>query len=239
MIIAIPVASDKGLDSVISEHFGRAPYYAFVEVEDGEIISAKVEPNPFSEHGPGQIPGYMRGKGVHVLIARGIGHRAVEYLNEYGVRVVRGAHGTVKDVVRSFLQDELEDIEYEPAQHFHDRKPKRIAIPATTESPDAEVDQRFARTAYIAIFDEATGQFSFYKNTVAEAHGAGPRMAQFLADKGVDALIATNVGTNAYEALKMAGIEVYLFQGGTLTEAIEAFRNGALVKMGGPTRSME
>ncbi|WP_101510584.1 NifB/NifX family molybdenum-iron cluster-binding protein [Thermotoga sp. KOL6] len=239
MKIAIPVIKDEGLNSVISEHFGRAPYYAFIEVEDGKIVSVEVEPNPFIEHGPGQIPGYMKGKGVDVLIARGIGHRAVEYLNEYGIRVLRGAHGTVKELVESYLRGELKDSEYEPTEHFHSRKPKRVAIPVTSESLDAEIDQRFARASYIAIFDEATGEFNFHENTVAEAHGAGPRMAQFLADKGVDVLITANVGANAYEALKMAGIEIYLFQGKTLKGAIEAYKQGTLTKMSGPTHSVE
>ncbi|MCD6253823.1 MAG: NifB/NifX family molybdenum-iron cluster-binding protein [Thermotogae bacterium] len=237
MMIAIPVASNEDSNSVISEHFGRAPYYAFVKVEGGRIVSVEVEPNPFLEHAPGQLPGYMREKNVDVLIARGIGQRAAEHLNECGIQLVRGAQGTVRDVVEDFLQGQLKDTEYKPAERFHDREPKRIAIPAAAENPDSEMDRRFARAAYIAIFDEATGQFSFYKNTVTAAHGAGPRMAQFLADKKVNTLISANVGTNAYEALKMAGIEVYLFEGGTLKEAIKAFREGKLVQMSGPTRS--
>ena len=64
-------------------------------------------------------------------------------------------------------------------------------------------------------------------------------MAQFLADKGVDVLITANVGTNAYEALRMTGIEVYLFQKGTIKEALEAFKEGKLSKVGGPTYPIE
>ncbi|MCD6550906.1 NifB/NifX family molybdenum-iron cluster-binding protein [Thermotoga sp.] len=237
MIIAIPVATDEGLNSAVSEHFGRAPYYAFVKVENGKIVSLEVEPNPFPEHAAGELPAYMRKKNVDVLIVRGIGQRALRYLNEYGIQVIRGAQGTVEDAVKRFIQNQLKDTEYKPAEHFHNRPPRRIAIPATAENPDSEMDQRFARAAYIAIFDEATGQFSFYKNTVDEAHGAGPRMAQFLAEKKVDVLITANVGTNAYNALRMAGIEVYLFERGTVREALEAFREGKLERMGGPTHS--
>ncbi len=239
MLIAIPVATDKGEDSVISEHFGYAPYYAFVKIEEDKIVSIDVEPNPFSQHGPGQIPGYMRGKGVEILIARGIGRKAIEYLNEYGIQVIRGAHGTVKEIVQDFLEGKLESVEYEPKERFHGEKPRRIAIPSTAGDPEAEIDQRFARAPYIAIFDEATGQFEFHENKEAEVHGAGPKMAQFLADKNVDVLITANVGTNAYEALRMAGIEVYLFQKGTIKEALEAFKEGKLSKVGGPTYPVE
>jgi len=64
-------------------------------------------------------------------------------------------------------------------------------------------------------------------------------MAQFLADKKVDVLITANVGTNAYEALRMAGIEVYLFKKGTVKEALKAFKEGKLPKISEPTHPME
>jgi cation diffusion facilitator family transporter len=35
--IAIPILEDRGLDSLVSLHFGSAPHFAFVEVEKGQI----------------------------------------------------------------------------------------------------------------------------------------------------------------------------------------------------------
>jgi len=238
MLIAIPVINDKGENSLISEHFGRAPYYAFVEVEKGKIISIHIEANPFSQHSPGQIPGYMKEKGVDTLIVMGIGHNTMEYLKEYGIKVIRGVQGTVKEIIQNFLENKLKNVEDESKCHFHNEKPKRIAIPATKKEPEADIDQRFARAPYITIFDEATNQFEFYENKEAEVHGAGPKMVQFLADKKVDVLITANVGTNAYEALRMAGIEVYLFKKGTVKEALKAFKEGKLPKISEPTHPM-
>jgi cation diffusion facilitator family transporter len=43
--IAIPVVEDKGLDSLVSLHFGSAPYFAFVEVEEGQIAGFYVKEN--------------------------------------------------------------------------------------------------------------------------------------------------------------------------------------------------
>jgi len=37
MRIAIPCINDDGLNSEISMHFGRSPYYAFIDIEDNEI----------------------------------------------------------------------------------------------------------------------------------------------------------------------------------------------------------
>ncbi|MCD6449538.1 MAG: NifB/NifX family molybdenum-iron cluster-binding protein [Thermotogaceae bacterium] len=122
MIIAIPVETDEGMNSMIAEHFGRTPYYAFVKVEGGEIVSMEVEPNPLPEHAAGELPAYMHKRNVDVLIVRGIGQKALRYLNEYGIQVIRGAQGTVENVVKNFIQGQLNDTEYEPAEHFHNPK---------------------------------------------------------------------------------------------------------------------
>jgi cation diffusion facilitator family transporter len=43
--IAIPILEDRGLDSIVSLHFGSAPHFAFVEVEKGQIVSFYVAGN--------------------------------------------------------------------------------------------------------------------------------------------------------------------------------------------------
>ena len=43
--IAIPVLEDKGLESMASLHFGNAPFFAFVEIEKGEIKSVYIKEN--------------------------------------------------------------------------------------------------------------------------------------------------------------------------------------------------
>jgi predicted Fe-Mo cluster-binding NifX family protein len=43
--IAIPILEDRGLDSLVSLHFGSAPHFAFVEVEKGQIVGFYVAGN--------------------------------------------------------------------------------------------------------------------------------------------------------------------------------------------------
>jgi cation diffusion facilitator family transporter len=43
--IAIPILEDRGLDSLVSLHFGSAPHFAFVEVEKGQIMGFYVAGN--------------------------------------------------------------------------------------------------------------------------------------------------------------------------------------------------
>jgi predicted Fe-Mo cluster-binding NifX family protein len=107
MKIAVPSTSDDGLNSYVSRHFGRAPYYTFVEVEEGRISGVEVVPAPFEEHGPGDIPRFVKEYGGEIVIAYGMGRRAVECFEELGIKVVLGASGKVGEVVEAFLQGRL------------------------------------------------------------------------------------------------------------------------------------
>ncbi len=107
MIIAIPSMGPEGLDSEVSMHFGRAPYYTFVEVENGEIKNVKSVPVPFAEHGPGDIPRFIKENGGDIVIAYGMGRRAVDFFNQLGIDVILGVRGKVGDVVKAFLEGNL------------------------------------------------------------------------------------------------------------------------------------
>lgn len=108
MKIAIPSTGPEGLDSEVSMHFGRTPYYTFVEIENGEIKNVKSVATPFAEHGPGDIPMFIRENGGEVVIAYGMGQRAVDFFNQLGIKVILGAYGKVGDVVRAFIEQKLE-----------------------------------------------------------------------------------------------------------------------------------
>jgi ArsR family transcriptional regulator len=103
----IAVASDdgNGLDALISQHFGRCPYYTLVEVEAGEVKEVSVVDNPFYDsHGePGQVPGFIHSQGAQVIIAGGMGPRAISFFNQFGIETVTGTSGKVSDALNSYL----------------------------------------------------------------------------------------------------------------------------------------
>ncbi|MCD6132298.1 MAG: dinitrogenase iron-molybdenum cofactor [Candidatus Hydrothermota bacterium] len=108
MKIAIPSKGPKGLLEEVEEHFGRAEYYTIVEVSDNkEITRVQVEKTPFTSHGPGDIPNWLKSLGVDLVIARGMGHRAVDFFNQLGIQVVTGANGMIKDIVDAYLKGTL------------------------------------------------------------------------------------------------------------------------------------
>ncbi|WP_048147794.1 NifB/NifX family molybdenum-iron cluster-binding protein [Palaeococcus ferrophilus] len=108
MRIAVPAEDDRGLESRVSGHFGRARYFVFVDVENNEIKGAEVVEVPFEEHGPGDLPNFVKEHGGEVVLAYGMGQRAIGFFNQLGIEVVTGAYGHVEDVVKAFIEQVLE-----------------------------------------------------------------------------------------------------------------------------------
>ncbi len=70
----------------------------------------------------------------------------------------------------------------------------KIAIPIKEKTLSSEVDARFARAAFFAIYDTKSKEAKLFENVVLQAHGAGLKMAETLANEKVDALISNSVG---------------------------------------------
>lgn len=112
MRVAISCDDDRGLEGVVAYHFGRCPYYTFVDVDDGQVKGVKVVTNPYyGQHAPGVVPDFIHSQGADVMITGGMGSRAVAFFNQYGIQVVTGASGTVRYVLDAYLQGQLRGAE--------------------------------------------------------------------------------------------------------------------------------
>ncbi len=118
MKIAIPVLEDKGSDSIISEHFGHSPFFAFIELDE-EKETIKIEKNPLSEHSPGELPLYLKERGVNLIIVRGIGQRAIFFFEKLGINVIRGAEGSIEDIIKKLKNNLLKDRDYKVKEKLH------------------------------------------------------------------------------------------------------------------------
>ncbi len=70
---------------------------------------------------------------------------------------------------------------------------------------DSPMDPRFGRTPYFFMYDEESAEILTHDNTAIdqEAHGAGPKTAQKLAEMGAEILITGNgPGGNAAVVLQ-------------------------------------
>lgn len=107
----------------------------------------------------------------------------------------------------------------------------KIAVCAQSNNNEANVDSRFGRAAFFAVFDDSTNQWDFIENrqNMQAAQGAGIQAAQTIIDAEIDVLLACNVGPKAMSALSANGIAVFLADAQqTLQEALDAYRGDKL-----------
>ncbi len=113
----------------------------------------------------------------------------------------------------------------------------RVAVSASAPSLDAPVESRFGRAPYFVFVDADTLQMiEAVENPFAgQMSGVGIQVAQWMADKGIQAVITGNVGPKAFEGLRMAGIPVYNAPQGSVKQAVEALKRGQLQQLGSAT----
>jgi predicted Fe-Mo cluster-binding NifX family protein len=118
--IALASEDGFGLEGSVSAHFGRCPYYTFVDVEGGKILGFEVVKNPYyANHQPGVIPQFIHSQRANVMIAGGMGPRAIDFFNQFGIDVATGVQGKVRDIVEAYLRGEIKGI-VSCEHHGHD-----------------------------------------------------------------------------------------------------------------------
>jgi len=136
MRIAVSPDDKNGLDSVVSPHFGRCPFYVLVDVEGNQVTGVQEVESPFyGQHEPGEVPGFIHGLGANVMLVGGMGGRAIMFFQQLGIEGVTGAYGTVRQSVERYLGGELKGAapcsESEDHGHGH--------VPADGEYEEDEV----------------------------------------------------------------------------------------------------
>jgi predicted Fe-Mo cluster-binding NifX family protein len=110
--VVVPVEDENGLNAHVAEHFGRAPYFAVVELDDdGNVSSVKTVSN-VGEHAGGM--GYAHDNILELkpnaLIVYGMGPRGLSTFQSAGVAVLKANANTVEDVVAAYKDDELQEL---------------------------------------------------------------------------------------------------------------------------------
>lgn len=116
--IVIPVLDESGLNARLSEHFGRAPYFAVIDLdENGNVLILRTESN-VSEHfgGTGRPADRILQLQPNALITYGMGPRALSIFQDAGVAVLRANENTAKEVVAAYTKNELVELT-EGCQH--------------------------------------------------------------------------------------------------------------------------
>ena len=102
MKFAIPLAEGK-----LTAHFGHCQEFALIEVEENKIKNKENRIPP--PHEPGVLPKWLSELGTNVIIAGGMGQRAIGLFVQYGIEVVTGAPSMEPEaLVRGYLGKTLE-----------------------------------------------------------------------------------------------------------------------------------
>ncbi len=99
----IAISSDSGN---VSPHFGRAPEFTFIRIENNELVEKEILQNP--GHTVGSIPKFVSDHGAKCMISGGMGRRAQDFFNQYGIEVIMGVTGNIDDVIKKILDGTLE-----------------------------------------------------------------------------------------------------------------------------------
>ena len=101
MKFAIPLAQ-----GVLCAHFGHSEQFAIVDTENGQVKSKELLTPP--PHEPGVLPNWLAELGVGVVIAGGMGRRALGLFSEKGIQVTVGAPSSPPEaLVEQYLKGTL------------------------------------------------------------------------------------------------------------------------------------
>jgi Mrp family chromosome partitioning ATPase/predicted Fe-Mo cluster-binding NifX family protein len=263
-LIAIACEDEGGLEARVSAHFGRCPCYTVVEVKGDAVVGHRVEHNPhFGDHQPGVMPQFIASLGADVILAGGMGPKAVAMFEQRGIEVATGASGTARQALEGFLQGSFSGVV--PCSHDHpescqkpgggrqphgaghgegradEKRPApdvgRVAIPAADDTGlSAAMDPRFGRAPYYVLVEPGGGEVVKVVPNAArnEAHGAGTSAARLIGESGVNTVVAGRFGPKALQVLQGLGIALWTAPDGlTVAEAVEKLAAGQLSRVGG------
>ena len=118
MKLCIPTETNEGKKAQVYEHFGSAPYFTIVDTEK-DAVEVIDNVNQHHSHGMCQPMNALIGKKIDAVVTGGMGARAVQKLNEGGIKAFRAIPGTVEEIVKQFKNKQLNEITVENACAQH------------------------------------------------------------------------------------------------------------------------
>jgi len=110
--IMLPVEDEKGLEAKVAHHFGMAPCFAIVEIDEKKPLKVKTEPNK-SEHmgGPtGHSHESFLALKPDFVVAYSMGPGALNTFKDAGIPVLEANADTVKGNIESFKEGKLKEL---------------------------------------------------------------------------------------------------------------------------------
>jgi predicted Fe-Mo cluster-binding NifX family protein len=96
-----------------------------VDLDGREVRSVNTVENPYhGRHQPGRVPGFIKSQGAELMLAGGMGWRAITLFKQSGIEAVTGASGTVRHALQQYLDGTLHGAE--PCRESVDHGPGEL-----------------------------------------------------------------------------------------------------------------
>jgi predicted Fe-Mo cluster-binding NifX family protein len=107
--LVVPVSDKKGVDSQISQHFGRTPYFAVIDLdENGQIIKQSTVSSS-GEHFCEGI-NFLLNLKPDFMIAQGMGQRVIQNFQNARIAILGTSANVVKDAIQQYNRGELVEL---------------------------------------------------------------------------------------------------------------------------------
>ncbi|MGC9502314.1 NifB/NifX family molybdenum-iron cluster-binding protein [Baaleninema sp.] len=119
MKIAVPVASQDGLNASMGDSFGRSTYFALVELDDKSV---KFIENPARQEGSGagiKAVQTIADAGVEAVVVPRLGPKAIQALKDAGITAFEFTGERLEGAIEAFQAGELSEFSPEGCGHSH------------------------------------------------------------------------------------------------------------------------
>ncbi|MCB4791462.1 MAG: NifB/NifX family molybdenum-iron cluster-binding protein [Elusimicrobia bacterium] len=118
MKLCIPTETNEGKEAKVYGHFGSAPFFTVYDTEK-DTVEVIDNTNQHHSHGMCHPMGSLTGKNINAVVCGGMGGRAIQKLNEGGIKAYKAIAGTVKEIAAEFVKGGLEEITAQNACSQH------------------------------------------------------------------------------------------------------------------------
>lgn len=108
--IAVPVESPDGMSSEVSDHFGMAEDFAVFDYADGVLSELEFLHNKQRSAETKNNGEFLADTDVKMVLAGSIGPHMLSVLLNRGVRIFKGATGTLEDVLEDYKAGMLTEV---------------------------------------------------------------------------------------------------------------------------------
>ncbi len=112
MRVVIPTNTPDGLMAKRGAHFGKAPFYVIVDIEEDEIKDVDFTSNPGHSGGAcGNAVENIKNLGADALIVSGIGPNPLMGFNQIGIKVYYdGESPVVEESIKKLIDGNLQEM---------------------------------------------------------------------------------------------------------------------------------